>query len=103
MLSLSFNLVTNEHEILRHFNIRLQKILLEKNIKSPISTNSKNLKKRNEESGEYIEQLLYGKVITHLTYNQMLFILDEENYNCSCDEFRNKFVNVIQSINLLKH
>lgn len=91
LISLSFNLVTNKHEILGHFNIRTQKILLEKNIKSPISTNSKNLKKRIEESGEYIEQLLYGKVITNLTYNQMLFILDEENYNFSCDEFRKQF------------
>ena len=66
-LSLVFNLLLNEHEIIENFNISIQNIL------------------------QNLEQILYGKVIRDLTYKQMLFILDEDNYNYKCDEFRNRF------------
>ena len=83
-LSLVFNLLLNEHEIIENFNISIQNILFQKNIKLLNSNNSKI-------SDENLEQILYGKDIRDLTYKQMLFILDEDNYNYKCDEFRNRF------------
>ena len=92
LLSLNLSLVTSKHELIGHINIRLQNYLSEKKLKSPTVSNQKNLGNRSQESGEYIEHLLYGQVITELTYKQMLFLLDENNYHCSCDEFRNNFL-----------
>lgn len=97
LLSLCFHLITNEHEVLGHLNIRIQNIILKKNIKSPIVDKHNNLKERNEESGDFIEKLLYGYSISELTYNQMLFILDENNYTLSLDNFKEKFLEVINS------
>ena len=82
LLSLIFNLLLNENEIIENFNICIQNALFQKNIKLINSNNTKI-------SDEHIEQILYGKVIRELTYKQMLFILD--NYKYKCDEFRNKF------------
>jgi len=81
LISLIFYLLSNEHEIIENFNITIQNILFQKNIKL---LNSKI-------SDENIEQILFGKVIIDLTYKEMLFILDIDNYNYKCDEFRNKF------------
>ena len=94
LLSLSFNLINNEHEVLGHLNIRIQSIINRKEIKSPSpNINSKNLKERKEgESGDYIEELLYGSNLNNLSYKEILFILDLDNYDCSYDEFRNKFL-----------
>lgn len=91
LVSLVFNLVTNTHEIIGHINIRIQNYLSEKKLKSPLVNNSKSLSIKKEESGDFIEELLYGRIINELTHNQMLFLLDENNYNCTCDEFKKNF------------
>ena len=100
ILSLTFNVVTNEHEILGHLNIRIQNLINRKEVKSPKpNLGNNNLIERDEtESGDYIEELLYGKTISSLTYKEMLFILDIGNYNCSYDEFKKKFINCNNSL-----
>ena len=92
LLSLNFNLETNICEIIGHINMGIQNYISENELKLRAVSNSQNLKNRNQEFGEYIECMLYGKVITELTYKQMLFLLDENSYNCSCDEFKKNFL-----------
>ena len=95
LVFLSFNLITNEHEVLGHLNIRIQNLINRKDVQSPKpSINSNNLLGRNEtESGDYIEELLYGSSISNLYYKQILFILDIDNYDCEYTEFKKKFLN----------
>ena len=85
--------ITQEHEMLGHINIRLQNYLSEKEILSPISnyTDSKGNQIKEKESGIYIENLLYGRRIDELNLNEILFVLDEENYEIELDVFRKKF------------
>ena len=85
--------VTQEHEMLGHINIRIQNYLFEKEIFSPISNCGDNYGKivKEKESGIYIEMLVYGKTIDNPNLNEILFILDEENYNVELDLFRKKF------------
>ena len=94
LLSLCFNLIIYEREILSYFNLGVQNILLKKNIKFSNLYELNNLNEKNEELGEFIEELLYDKIISGLTYNQMLFILDEKNYTLSCDDFKQKFLEI---------
>ena len=90
LVFLSFNLITNEHEVLGHLNIRIQNLINRKDVQSPKQNiNSNNFVGRNEaESGDFIEELLYGSNICNLYYKQILFILDIENYNCPYNEFK---------------
>ena len=41
---------------------------------------------------ECIERLYYDRSMIQLYYNEMLFILDEENYNVDFEEFKNNFI-----------
>ena len=84
---LAFNIITDEHEIIGHVNIRIQNMISKKEIKSP-KINSNN----NHESVEYIEILLYGDSVHELTYKEILFILDIKNYDCSYIDFKNHFL-----------
>ena len=93
LLSLCINKIIKEHEILGHLNIRLQDYISKEEIKSPY-INSKDesnnvIKKR--ESGDFFEMLLYGQILTQVTYNEMLFILDLENYKVDYKQFKANF------------
>ena len=85
--------VTKEHEILGHICVRLQNYLSEKEITSPYInfTNNSINKNDKKESGEYIENLLYGRNMNIFTLNEILFILDAENYNVEHEEFKKDF------------
>ena len=93
LLNLCINKIIKEHEIFGHLNIRLQDYISKEEIKSPYvnkkDESSKTIKKR--ESGDFFENLLYGQHLTHLTFNEMLFILDLENYNVDYKQFRANF------------
>ena len=43
------------------------------------------------ESGDFFEMLLYGQSLTQITFNEMLFILDLENYNVDYQQFKTNF------------
>ena len=93
LLNFSEIQVTKEHEVLGHINVRLQNYISEKKITSPYIESSNNSSNKNEkkESGEYIENLLYGRNMTIFTFNELLFILDAENYNVEYEEFQKAF------------
>ena len=92
LLNLSTVLVTKEHEILAHFNVRIQNYLSEKDkISSPLLGSSNESNKEELDSGDYFETLLYGKCCSQLSYKEILFILDLANYNCSLEAFRANF------------
>ena len=38
-----------------------------------------------------MELILFGKVIKHLSYEEVLYILNEDNYNKSLEDFRKGF------------
>ena len=94
LLNITYYQVTQEHEIFGHLNIKVQNYLSEKEITSPIINlkDSKGNIKKYPESGETIEKLLYNRTISALTYNEIFFILDEENYKLDCESFRNNFI-----------
>ena len=84
VIFLAFNLVSNDHEILGHFNIGYQNY----------SFGEEEEKKEDyKESGEDIEIKLFGRVIDELTLKEALFILNLSNYtqNDYC-QFRKKFM-----------
>ena len=87
--------ITKEHEILGHINVRLQNYISEKEITSPNIDSSNNSGNENgkKDLGEYIENLLYGRNMSLFTFNEMLFILDAENYNVEYEEFQKAFKN----------
>ena len=91
-------LISNEHEILGHFNIGYQNYynknefyyspIIDKNLRSNYAD-----KRKGRESGENIEIKLYGKFINSLTLKEAIFILDNKNYFGDFNEFREKFQN----------
>ena len=87
--------VTQKHEILGHINVRIQNYLSNKEISSPYldyKDNDSNKTITAQESGDYMELILYGQRIYKLNINQLLFILDEDNYSLSdLEQFKNKF------------
>ena len=96
LLNLSMYTVTQEHEILGHLNIRIQNYLAKNEVSSPISESIDNFgnKTNKPESGDHIEKMLYGRQINQLNFNEVLYILDVENYNQELDEFRENFMNL---------
>ena len=44
-----------------------------------------------KEGGRFMELILFGKVIKHLSYEEVLYILNEDNYNKSLEDFRKGF------------
>jgi hypothetical protein len=98
LISLSFLLNLNEHEILGHYNIGYQIFIHHENKKdydSPKVDNelsSDYSKARDDrESGEDIELKLYGRVIDYLTLNEALFILNPKNYEVDYKQFNQNF------------
>lgn len=94
LLNITYYQVTQEHEVFGHLNIKVQNYLSEKEISSPIINvkDSKGNIKNYPESGETIEKLLYNRVISTLTYNEIFFILDAENYQLDYESFKNNFI-----------
>ena len=93
LLNLCINKITKEHEIFGHLNIRLQNYISKEEIKSPnitVKDESNNLVEK-PESGDFFERLLYGQSLTQITFNEMLFILDLENYNVDYKQFKANF------------
>ena len=45
-----------------------------------------------KEGGYYLELALFGRVIRHLTYGEVLYILNEDNYKKSLDNFKKGFM-----------
>ena len=45
-----------------------------------------------KEGGYYLEIALFGRVIKELSYGEVLYILNEDNYKKSLDDFRNGFM-----------
>ena len=86
------------HEILGHYlRLTLSKII-EYNYISPREPNSNN-----NEAGECIEFILFGKRISSFTTKQILYFLDVNNYNKTCEKFREDFNNInAQPLNLSK-
>ena len=92
---LSNNVQSNLHEIIGHLNIRFQFYLSkDKRYTSPKPPKpSKEAKSRKgKESGEFIEQLLFGLPNGSLELVQMLYILDIKNYDKDIDTFRKDFL-----------
>ena len=93
LINLSINQITKEHEILGEINFMIQKYLSKKELFFSIKNSSNNYYENFEENtpGEYIEKLLYGETLVNLTYNEILFILDLENYNVNYEKFKDNF------------
>ena len=96
LLNLSMYIVIQEYEILGNLNIRIQNYFSKNEVSSPISESKYNFnnKKNKPKSGNYIEKMLYGRKINQLNFNEVLYILDVENYNQELDEFRKNFMNL---------
>ena len=90
LLNLATNQITKEHEILGNINIELQKYISKKEVISSVVNSENSLNKENE-YGDYIENLLYGHTLTQFTYNEILFLLDESNYNDTVEKFKENF------------
>jgi hypothetical protein len=73
--------------------MRLQNYISKEKIKLPnidVKDESNNTIEK-PESGEFFELLLYGQGLTQITFNEMLFILDLENYNVDYKQFKANF------------
>lgn len=90
LLNLCFYQVAEEHELLGHLNLRLQNFICSEQKSSPIIDYKD--KTKGPESGDYVEMILYGQRKTELDLNEMLYLLDAENYNVTLDEFKNNFI-----------
>ena len=94
LLNLCFYQVTQEIEMLGHLNLRLQQYLYNEQ-KSSTIIDYKALsinKESGPKSGDAVEILIYGKSITKLSFNEMLFLLDLDNYNVELDKFKENFI-----------
>ena len=89
-------LISSIHEIIGHLYLRIHNYLNppEKQISSPQSNKLKSpyAIKRGKESGEFLEEQLFGNYGFQMTMKQILFILDKNNYNIiNHVDFRKKF------------
>ena len=92
---LSNNVKSNLYEIVGHLNIKFQYYLSkDKRYTSPKPNKpSSQAKDRNgKESGEFVEELLFGALNQKLEIEQMIYILDINNYNKDCTKFREDFL-----------
>ena len=82
------------HEILGHTFIIIQKFLYDQNTLSP-KTEGKNYSiyanERGRESGEYIIVQLFGKKIERLSFNEIWYIFNLENYSLNHKNFTANF------------
>ena len=49
---------------------------------------------KGEDGGEYLEEILFGKKITHLRALESLYILNEDNYKQNLNDFKKNFQNL---------
>ena len=93
LFNLTVNIIINIHEINGNLNLRIQNFLYKKKYTSPKTLKgTQYAQNRNKESGEYIEEQLFGRVLEILTIKEMLYILDLKNYNCDFEIFKKKFM-----------
>jgi hypothetical protein len=82
------------HEILGHTFIIIQRFLYDQNTLSP-KTEGKNYSiyanERGRESGEYIIVQLFGKKIERLSFNEIWYIFNLENYSLNHKNFTANF------------
>ena len=91
LFNLANYVIVSIHEIVGHLNIRIQNYLGQKEYLSPKpEKGSDYANSRNKESGEYIEEQLFDRILESLTIKEILFILDIKNYNFN--EFKNNFL-----------
>ena len=81
------------HEIIGHLNLRIQNYLDKtKKIEFPTPNHpSYYAKGRGKESGEFLEELLFGNYDCRMTIFQIIFILNVENYNVDYKTFKSNF------------
>jgi len=86
-------LISCFHEIIGHLYLRINCYLYKKeNISSPIPQNPSSYGiGRQKESGEFIEERLFGDYEYKMTIKQILFTLDKNNYKNDLSDFRKNF------------
>ena len=92
---LSDNIQSNLHEIIGHLNIRFQFYLSKDKRYSPPKPEKPSkaaLSKKGKESREFIEELLFGDIRERLELEQMLYILDINNYQKDMKNFKEDFL-----------
>ena len=84
----------NLHEIIGHINIRFQ-FYLDKRYSShkPEKPSKFAETRKGKESGEFVEELLFGAFEDEIELNQMLYILDIKNYDKEIDVFKKEYQN----------
>ena len=102
IIYLAVVLITCFHEILGHLFIRIHNYLNKNNfITSPKPQfGSSYAQKRGKESGENVEELLFGNYKCEITLNQILFILDKNNYSVNYSKFRTNFETISNNATL---
>ena len=93
VLYLVIFLITCIHEIIGHLYIRINNYLnKDEKITSPMPNfPSKYAEERGKESGEVIEEKLFGNYKFEMTMKEILFTLDKENYKKGLIEFQKNF------------
>ena len=92
---LSCNVKSNLNEIIGHLNVRVQYYLTkDKRYLSPKPQNPsrKDKERDGKESGEFIEELLFGTLKEDIELEQMLYILDIKNYEKDLDKFKEDYI-----------
>ena len=95
---LAMFLISCIHEIIGHLYIRIYNYLYndknDKKLLSPMPAllGTDYAKTRKKESGEYIEELLFGNYGFEMRMKEILFTLDKKNYDSDYKEFNQKFV-----------
>jgi len=86
-------LISCFHEIIGHFYLRINCYLYKnENISSPMPQNPSSYAiGREKESGEFIEESLFGEYEYKMTIKQIIFTLDKENYRNGASDFQNNF------------
>lgn len=80
------------HEYRHAINVVIS--FMENKLNSINSPRKKFLKFK--EGGYYIEMALFGRVIQNLSYGEVLYILNKDNYSKSLEDFRNGFIELSQ-------
>ena len=94
IIYLTIFLITCFDEIMAHLLVIIYNYLNKNNkIGSSLPNKpSDYAKKRKKESGEFLEELLFGDYKCSMTIAQILFILDKKNYSTNFIQFRNNFI-----------
>ena len=66
----------------------------ERKIKFLEKSDSKNNEEKNDEGGQSVELLMYGRIIEDLNVKEAIFILNNDNYKLTLNEFRSEFISL---------